>query len=117
MTVWLSNAAPNIYGGSGIPPLGGFFVKYEIFYSVINSSLFFLGYILLLFTVISFFYYLRIIKVLYFENFNTFYKFKNLIGVKLRIIAICGFILPFYLFFAENSLFFILKEILIKSLA
>jgi len=26
---------------SGIPPFGGFFVKYEIFYSIIHSSNFF----------------------------------------------------------------------------
>ena len=30
-----------IFSLSGIPPFGGFFVKYEIFYSIINSSFFY----------------------------------------------------------------------------
>lgn len=105
-----------IFSLSGIPPLGGFFVKYEIFYSILNSSLFLLGYLLLLLTVISFFYYLRLIKIIFFENNAVFVKNKNIGDVKLRILSFCFFILPFFMLFAENPLLFILKDILIKSL-
>lgn len=105
-----------IFSLSGIPPMGGFFVKYEIFYSLVNSSFFFLGYILLLLTVISFFYYLRIIKIIYFENNKLFFKNKNLNDIKLRLISICIFILPLYSLYLENPIAILLKEILKISL-
>jgi len=53
---------------SGIPPLGGFFVKLDILSSVQDSAQFFTNYILFIFTVISFFYYLRVIKIMFFDN-------------------------------------------------
>jgi NADH:ubiquinone oxidoreductase subunit 2 (subunit N) len=34
-----------IFSLSGIPPMGGFFVKYEIFYSLLNSSFFYIAYL------------------------------------------------------------------------
>jgi NADH:ubiquinone oxidoreductase subunit 2 (subunit N) len=53
---------------SGIPPLGGFFVKLDILSTVLDNSHFFINYVLFIFTVISFFYYLRIIKIRFFDN-------------------------------------------------
>lgn len=109
--------AITIFSLSGIPPLGGFFVKYEIFSSIINSSLFYLAYILLICTVVSFFYYLRLIKIIYFENNDTIQKYRNLDDVKLRLISIGSFFIPLYMLFVENSFGYILNEILLKSLA
>lgn len=57
-----------IFSISGIPPLGGFFVKLDILSSVQDSAQFFTNYILFIFTVISFFYYLRVIKIIFFDN-------------------------------------------------
>ena len=105
-----------IFSLSGIPPFGGFFVKYEIFYSMINSSLFYFAYILLLLTVVSFFYYLRLIKIIFFEQNKSFVKNKNVDDIKLRIVAFCFFIIPFFMLFIENPLAYFLKEILYKSL-
>jgi len=53
---------------SGIPPLGGFFVKLDILSAVLDNSHFFTNYVLFFFTVISFFYYLRVIKIRFFDN-------------------------------------------------
>jgi NADH:ubiquinone oxidoreductase subunit 2 (subunit N) len=53
---------------SGIPPLGGFFVKLDILSAVLDNSHFFINYVLFFFTVISFFYYLRVIKIRFFDN-------------------------------------------------
>lgn len=105
-----------IFSLSGIPPFGGFFVKYEIFYSMINSSLFYFAYILLILTVVSFFYYLRLIKIIFFEQNKLFIKNKNIDDIKLRIVAFCFFIIPFFMLFIENPLSYFLKEILYKSL-
>jgi len=105
-----------IFSLSGIPPMGGFFVKYEIFYSLLNSSFFFLGYSLLLLTVISFFYYLRLIKIIFFEDTKTFVKNNNFNDIKLRLISIGFFIIPFFMLYIENPIAILLKNILAKSL-
>jgi NADH:ubiquinone oxidoreductase subunit 2 (subunit N) len=105
-----------LFSLSGIPPLGGFFVKYEIFYSLINSSFFFLAYVLLLLTVISFFYYIRLIKIFYFENNKKFYKFKNFDDIKLRLISYGFFIIPFFILFSDNAISIFITNIIVKSL-
>ena len=53
---------------AGIPPLGGFFAKFYVFSSVIEQEMYSLAIIGLLTTVISAFYYLRIIKTIYFDD-------------------------------------------------
>lgn len=93
---------------SGIPPLAGFFVKLEIFSSVINSEQYWVLLFLFVLTVLSFFYYLRIIKIIYFENTKIFKKNKNTDEIKLRVIAILINILVFYIIFVPNSLLVII---------
>ncbi|MCA0401118.1 MAG: NADH-quinone oxidoreductase subunit NuoN [Proteobacteria bacterium] len=51
----------------GIPPLGGFFGKFYVFAAAIEAKLFALAVIGILASVVSAFYYLRIIKVMYFD--------------------------------------------------
>jgi len=57
-----------LFSLAGIPPLAGFFAKFYIFMSVIEVKMYVLATIGLLTTVISAFYYLRIIKVIYFDK-------------------------------------------------
>ena len=49
-------------------PLAGFFAKFYIFKAVIEQSIYFLAIVGLLSTVIAAFYYLRIIKIIYFDK-------------------------------------------------
>jgi NADH-quinone oxidoreductase subunit N len=98
---------------SGIPPLAGFFVKFEIFYSILDAGYFSILLFLFILTVFSFFYYLRIIKIIYFENTTTFKKNKNQDLIKLRLLAILINVLLFFVIFVtepflimiENSIF------------
>ena len=53
---------------AGIPPLAGFFAKFYIFMAVIEAEMYVLAIIGLLTTVVSSFYYLRIIKIIYFDK-------------------------------------------------
>ena len=53
---------------AGIPPLAGFFGKFYIFIAAIEAKLFYLAVLGVLSSVISAFYYLRIIKVMYFDD-------------------------------------------------
>ena len=57
-----------MFSMAGIPPLAGFFGKWVVFYSAVNSGLLFLAVIGVLTSVVGAFYYLRIIKIMYFEE-------------------------------------------------
>lgn len=53
---------------AGIPPLVGFFAKMGVFLSVLHAKYYFGALLAILCSVVSTFYYIRIIKILYFEN-------------------------------------------------
>ena len=57
-----------LFSLAGIPPLAGFFAKFYIFKSVLEQSMYFLAIVGLLSTVVAAFYYLRIIKIIYFDK-------------------------------------------------
>ena len=56
-----------LFSIAGLPPTIGFLVKMSIFLSALESSMYFVALISILFSVISTFYYIRIVKILYFE--------------------------------------------------
>ena len=53
---------------AGLPPLGGFFVKLDVLSSLVDSGNRALTYVLFVLTVISFFYYLRLVKIRFFDQ-------------------------------------------------
>lgn len=53
---------------AGIPPLSGFFAKLYVFYAAVNAGLVVLAVIGVLTSVIATFYYLRVIKIMYFDS-------------------------------------------------
>lgn len=53
---------------AGIPPLAGFFSKYYLFLSVIHSKMYIYALIGIVTSVLSTFYYIRVVKVIFFEN-------------------------------------------------
>jgi len=57
-----------LFSLAGMPPLAGFFAKFYIFMAVIEVKMYTLAIIGLVTTVVSAFYYLRIIKVIYFDK-------------------------------------------------
>jgi len=105
-----------LFSISGLPPMGGFFVKYAIFLSLLESSQYFLAGFLFVLTVFSFFYYLRFIKIIYFEDNKQIKKNKNLGDIKLNVISILFFLVCLYIFVFETSYFIIIKEFMIKSI-
>ena len=60
---------------AGIPPLAGFFAKYFVFLAAVKSGLYVLAVIGVVASVVGAYYYLRIVKVIYFdepaEKFDT----------------------------------------------
>ena len=83
---------------AGIPPLAGFFAKFYIFMSVIENGMYTLAIVGLLSTVISAFYYLRIIKIIYFDEIkNPFDSIKNF-GITSTVFLSCSILVLFFLF-------------------
>jgi NADH-quinone oxidoreductase subunit N len=87
-----------LFSLAGIPPLAGFFAKFYIFIAVIESRMYTLAIIGLLSTVISAFYYLRIIKIIYFEDVNkSFDKIKNL-GISTTLFLSSLILISFFIY-------------------
>ena len=57
-----------LFSLAGIPPLAGFFAKFYVFYAAIDAGLYALALVGVLATVVGSYYYLRIIKVMYFDE-------------------------------------------------
>jgi NADH-quinone oxidoreductase subunit N len=57
-----------MFSGAGIPPLAGFFGKLFVFQAAVASGLYTLAVVGVLTSVVAAYYYLRIIKVMYFED-------------------------------------------------
>ena len=57
-----------LFSLAGIPPLAGFFAKFYVFLAAIESGLYVLSVIGVLASVVGAFYYLRIIKIMYFDD-------------------------------------------------
>ncbi|MDX6805483.1 NADH-quinone oxidoreductase subunit NuoN [Terrihabitans rhizophilus] len=53
---------------AGIPPLAGFFAKFYVFLAAINAQLYWLAVIGVVTSVVGAFYYLRIVKIIYFDE-------------------------------------------------
>ena len=98
-----------LFSLAGIPPLAGFFAKFYIFTAVIERSMYFLAIIGLLSTVVAAFYYLRIIKIIYFDPSKEKYDSDHSIGLKLSLILSTLFILFYFIY--PNSLISIISKI------
>ena len=87
-----------LFSLAGIPPLGGFFAKFYVFSAVLEQQMYTLAIIGLLTTVISAFYYLKIIKIIYFDDsVITFDAVKNK-KAQASILISCSILLTFFLY-------------------
>ena len=87
-----------LFSLAGIPPLAGFFAKFYIFKSVLEQSMYFLAIVGLLSTVIAAFYYLRIIKVIYFDEEREKYDTDHSIWLRISLIFSTLLILLYFIF-------------------
>jgi NADH-quinone oxidoreductase subunit N len=77
-----------LFSMAGVPPLAGFFAKFYVFLAAIKAGLYVLAVIGVLASVVGAYYYLAIIKVMYFdEAVEGFYAMP----IELRmVLGICG---------------------------
>ena len=87
-----------LFSLAGIPPLGGFFAKFYVFTAVVEQKMYALAIIGLLTTVISAFYYLRIIKTIYFDDSVVSFDITKNKFAQLSIFISCSILLTFFLY-------------------
>ena len=87
-----------LFSLAGVPPLGGFFAKFYVFVAVLEKEMYALAIIGLLTTVMSAFYYLKIIKTIYFDDsLITFESPKNMTA-QISVFASCTILITFFLY-------------------
>ncbi len=87
-----------LFSLAGIPPLGGFFAKFYVFTAVLEQKMYALAIIGLLTTVISAFYYLKIIKTIYFDDSVISFDAPKNKFAQLSILISCVTLLTFFLY-------------------
>jgi NADH-quinone oxidoreductase subunit N len=86
-----------LFSMAGVPPLAGFFAKFYVFLAAIKAGLYVLAVIGVLASVVGAYYYLAIIKIMYFdETVEGFYTMP----IELKVVlVICGlFNILFFLY-------------------
>ena len=75
---------------AGLPPLAGFFAKFYVFLAAINAGLFTLAVIGVLTSVVGAYYYLMIVKTMYFDE--PVQSFDSMPGLLRLVLAVSGVI-------------------------
>jgi len=83
----------------GIPPLAGFLSKFYIFTSAVKTSFYFFAILGILISIIGAFYYIRLIKIVYFDNLVEISSIGNLERENtIVLISSCFFIILFLIY-------------------
>jgi NADH-quinone oxidoreductase subunit N len=108
--MWAFSFVLIFFSIAGVPPLSGFLSKIFILFGLIQSQEIIGSLFLILISAISVYYYLRVIKIIYFESkdvrsqnkqFQTVFQIYNL-DIICFIIAFCLFCLVFFFFHPTN---------------
>ena len=91
---------------AGIPPFGGFFGKLFIFTAAIEAGNLYLAIAGVIFSVISAYYYLKIIKTMYLDESGEELNY-NLDKKQFRVIILMAFLMLFFVIYADTLISFI----------
>ena len=86
-----------LFSLAGVPPLAGFFGKFYVFLAAVNAGLYTLAVIGVLSSVVGAFYYLRIVKVMYFDApAPAFQRIPALVGLMLAVFGTLNIVFFLY---------------------
>jgi NADH-quinone oxidoreductase subunit N len=86
-----------LFSLAGIPPLAGFFAKFYVFLAAINAGLYALAVIGVLTSVVGAYYYLMIIKIMYFdEPKQSFQPMPSLLRLMLGVTGLANLLFFLY---------------------
>jgi NADH-quinone oxidoreductase subunit N len=86
----------------GMPPLAGFFAKWYAFLAAVDAQLYALAVIGVLASAVSAYYYLRVVKVMYFDE--PVHRFEAVPAELSIIMAVSGFVIVTYYFTIGGTL-------------
>ena len=87
-----------LFSLAGVPPLAGFFAKFYIFLAVVEAGLYPLAVIGVLASVVAAFYYLRIVKLMYFDEPAESLRQATAIGPRLLLLVAGIISLAFFVY-------------------
>ena len=92
---------------AGVPPMAGFLAKFYSFFVCIENNFYLLATIGVLLSIICTFYYIRFLKIIYFENNKKYLILNcNLSKTTALVISLTS-ILLFYIFINPSFIFII----------
>lgn len=94
------------FSTGGIPPFLGFLAKLNIFLALISEKLFSLVLLISICSIVSIFYYIRIIKILYFENLRVGNLYIPISSI--NIFSFCLFSFTLFFFFINPKLLYLI---------
>ena len=101
-----------IFSMAGVPPLAGFYAKFCVFTSSINASMYVYSILIILVSVVSTYYYIRLIKTVYFEkvSIKAFYK---PISKEISLVLAFSFFFTIFFFINPNLLWLVTYEMVL----
>ena len=105
-----------LFSVAGLPPMVGFLVKISLFLTAVESSLYFITFVSMLTSVIATFYYLKLIKIIYFENKLTGKLYYPIQGKSAILISIL-FLMFIYSFLNPTFLYLIALKVNLSTTA
>nr|YP_009431764.1 NADH dehydrogenase subunit 2 [Calypogeia arguta]ASZ80277.1 NADH dehydrogenase subunit 2 [Calypogeia arguta]UYI31555.1 NADH dehydrogenase subunit 2 [Calypogeia arguta] len=94
---------------AGIPPLAGFRSKFYLFFAALGCGAYLLALIGVVTSVISCFYYIRFVKIMYFDTPETWILYKPMDREKSLLLAITVFFITFF-FLYPSPLFLVTHQ-------
>jgi proton-translocating NADH-quinone oxidoreductase chain N len=89
----------SMFSMAGIPPLAGFYSKAYLFFATMSSALYSLAIIGVLTSVLSCFYYIRLVKIMYFEAPNNWCSYTEVPRENAYALGISLFFILFLMFY------------------
>jgi len=94
----------NMFSMAGVPPLAGFFAKFYVLFSAFESSFNILVILAILLSVVSAFYYIRFIKIVFFDDNSVGFLHSSSINYSHALILGFTFLFIVFLFLCPNPL-------------
>ena len=98
---------------AGIPPFVGFYAKFGVFLSLINKKYYVTTVLTVLCSVVSTFYYLRLVKIIYFENISLNRNLYYPVDYSVSIICCTSAFVLIFLFWNPTFLYLIVYKIIL----
>ena len=93
-----------LFSIAGIPPMVGFLAKLNIFFVAVTKNMYFIAFFSIMFSIVATFFYLRIVKILFFEP-SIAGKLYLPITTRKVVIVVIMFYFYLFLFFNPSMLY------------